>query len=719
MEKAKQMTKLLNFRLILFIALSYIVGIATVYFIVFSFVFWAITFILSFVVAIVLFIVPFSEKENRIKSLIFSAVFFMFFILGGINFYVRLENYDRVGLGGSYYSVEGKVVDVKDTAYGKRYILKNSKVEGKQSGRLRYKIALYVNGNSDYDIGDVLSFTATINDKPNTYENRFSSYDVVDKIKYTANVNSDDVSFLENSKNVFEKVNVFIRESLKGGLSEENFPMAYAMLTGNSEFMDVEVLSSYRMAGVAHIFAVSGLHIGFIATVLNFLFDKLRLNRAIKAVVITAVLLFYSGVCGFSASSLRATFMSTILLFAAIGGERYDKYVSVSAAALAVLIISPAQLFCVGFQLSFTVVTFMLLLAKPIANLFGFLPIKLASSIGSVLAAQVAGIPICLAAFKEFSLIAIIANLIFIPIVGAIFIALILGVIVGGTFNVCVTALFLQDKTLFVVNAVITAFDYRAFMVGGFTLGGFIVFYYGALITASGFINLSKIVKLITSVSMAVVCLVGTVCITLYEKNRTYAYVSGSYSIQATAVCNKNENYLIVSDANLGFNYNRLTRIMAEKGNVFDGVIVLSGVGINAQAVISRLFEAFDVAKVYYYGSGDSKTDTALLYSFPNLSVENYGDGILFGDGGVRFSFALGGKAVEISLGKRKSIVFSAFNDELVDYRELKEKYRLAVYLDAVESVGAAIDAKVELCYRNNLFYKDAESRGNTRVLLA
>ena len=719
MEKTTQMTKLFNFRLILFVALSYIVGIATVYFIVLSKIFWAITFILVFSACLVLFIIPFSKKENRKASIIFSVVFLLFFALGGLNFYVRVENFSKADLGGSYYHVSGKVVDVKDTAYGKRYIIKNASVKGKQSGILRYKIATFVNGASDYDIGDFIEFSANLNDKTIVYEDKFSAYDVADKIKYTVSLSAEEVSFVKNDKNVFEKTNVFIRESLRKGLSDNGFSIAYAMLTGHDEYMDEEVLSSYRMAGVAHIFAVSGLHIGFVATVLNYLFDKLRFKRIIKAFIIIAVLIFYSGVCGFSASSLRATIMSAILLFSAIGGDRYDKYVSVSTASLLVLMISPIQLFCVGFQLSFTVVTAMLLLTAPLSKMLKFLPRKVSSSLSAVLSAQVAGIPICLWAFNEFSLISILANLLFIPIVGVVFVALMVGVFVGGLFNICTVALFLQDKALYVINAIITAFDYRAFIVGGFALGGFIIFYYSALITASGFVNLKRKTRVITSLSMALVCIIGTIGITAYEKNRTYAFVLGSYSISATFISSNTENYLIVSDANEKFNLNRLKRIATKRGKTLDGVVVLNGAGINAQALVSRLSGTFRVNKVYYYGDNDRQTEIALLYSFPYLTVENFYDDKTFGGDKITFNFALDGRALEISCDDKKSAVFSNFENKRVEYASLKDEYYLAVYLDAVESVASAVSAEEEISYRRSFDYKDAESSGNRRVLMA
>ena len=100
-------------------------------------------------------------------------------------------------------------------------------------------------------------------------------------IQKGAVTNAENITKLSTDLNLFERINLFMRESLKGGLDSREFPVGYALLTGNSHFMDNDLITSYRDAGVAHIFAVSGLHIGFLASLLIFIFSRIKINRII------------------------------------------------------------------------------------------------------------------------------------------------------------------------------------------------------------------------------------------------------------------------------------------------------------------------------------------------------------------------------------------------------------------------------------------------------
>ena len=181
---------------------------------------------------------------------------------------------------------------------------------------------------------------------------------------------------------MFESINIFIRDTLKVGLDLDEFTVAYALLCGNSDYMETEIIENFRASGVAHIFAVSGLHIGFFAVILNFITDKLRFNKYVKFFFVVSVLLFYSGVCGFTASSIRATIMTAVMLLAGLIGKKYDGLSSVALAGIIVLLYAPIQLFCVGFQLSFGVVLGINILSRPISKLLGFLPQKISSLSG-------------------------------------------------------------------------------------------------------------------------------------------------------------------------------------------------------------------------------------------------------------------------------------------------------------------------------------------------
>ena len=349
MSRNLPMEKLINFRLFLFLAVSLALGICSAYSFILQKIGLGIAIIVFFILLLLIYLLFFTAKEKRIKSIIFISIFATLFGIGASVFSLQIANYNAVNLGDHYYEMEGVIAEEHITDYGAKYILKDVKVNGNVKGTLNYKVELYVYGAPTYKLGDVIAFGEYLFDKDLYYEGRFSSYSIADKVKYRVTIYDTDIKLVSSSPNLFEKTNLMIKENLSKGLSEKTFPVAYAMLTGNSDYMDLDVLNSYRRAGVAHIFAVSGLHIGFIAAILNFVFNKMRLNRVVKAVLVALALLFYSGVCGFSASSLRATVMAAVLLFAAIKGEKYDGVSAVAVAAFLILLFNPAELFCVGF----------------------------------------------------------------------------------------------------------------------------------------------------------------------------------------------------------------------------------------------------------------------------------------------------------------------------------------------------------------------------------
>ena len=88
--------------------------------------------------------------------------------------------------------------------------------------------------------------------------------------------------------------------------------------------------------------------------------------------------------------------MFFFLNFATLVGLKYDGISAVFAAAFTILVFSPAQLFCVGFQLSFAVVLSIIILFVPLKKLLKFLPDKIAAPLAVSFSAEVGGIPVLL-----------------------------------------------------------------------------------------------------------------------------------------------------------------------------------------------------------------------------------------------------------------------------------------------------------------------------------
>ncbi len=150
----------------------------------------------------------------------------------------------------------------------------------------------------------------------------------------------------------------WMQRTLSRGL--EDSPDVAGLICGTSLGLrhqtadDIE--EPFQQTGTLHLFAVAGLHVGIVATLLWTVASVLRLPRKIAVAGIIPLLFFYAAITGLHTASLRAAVMSAIML----GGIFFDRRVfalnSLAAAAFLILLVDSNELFTSGFQLSFCVV---------------------------------------------------------------------------------------------------------------------------------------------------------------------------------------------------------------------------------------------------------------------------------------------------------------------------------------------------------------------------
>ncbi len=714
--KKTRMKKLFNFRPILFIAISLCCGISTAYFFMRNFTVWGIIFISFFALSILVYLTLFTRRTQIKVNAIFALVFVGFFVFGNISLTTSLNDYVNADLGGHYYNIIGRVKSVNETDVGTKLVIENVQIKGNVSGNLRYNVAINVYGASDFDIGDRITFDEYLLDKHYVYEDDFNASDVERKIKYSASVYVGDIMVIGNETTVFEKINLFIRDTLKAGLDKDEFTVAHAMLTGEDGYMDYELLGSYRIAGIAHIFAVSGLHIGFLATALSFLFKKLRVKGYVKAVIITFVLLFYSGVCGYSASSIRATVMTAVMLFATAKGQRYDGLSAIALAAILILLVEPIQLLCVGFQLSFAVVLGINLLSRPIAKLFKFLPSKIANSLGVVFSAQIVAIPISLATFGYFSWISILANLIFIPIVSVIFILTLVMTLFGGLFSIAHITLFVPNYIFKLINFFISFFDSDIFIIEGLILGGGILVYYIAVIFVGGIANLKVRFRTVCSLVLVFICAVTATVYSVQDAYSVKLYVSGSENVSATLIKSGVDSTLVVSDVNYIYSTGRLKRIaVAENLDKINNLVFMGGYSVDMQVFITKLRTAFDVENVYYYGERDELAENIVKKSFSDINIKNFYDGQKLPINTFSCVFSLDGNVLVGEILGKSTAIFSAFNKSFSSV-DFKQKFDIMICYDGAESIISRYKPQMGVSYRSSLSVLNGETNGNLLV---
>ncbi len=154
-----------------------------------------------------------------------------------------------------------------------------------------------------------------------------------------------------------------------------------AMTTGKRGLVPVEVKQNFARAGLAHLLAISGLHLGFVAlglyALLYFLLARIGwlavrfdITRISAALVIPATL-FYTLLSGAHLPAVRACIMVVCFLIAVIARRQSDPLQTLSAAALIILGIWPQSLYEVSFQLSFTAVASVILAVPPLAERLG------------------------------------------------------------------------------------------------------------------------------------------------------------------------------------------------------------------------------------------------------------------------------------------------------------------------------------------------------------
>lgn len=141
-------------------------------------------------------------------------------------------------------------------------------------------------------------------------------------------------------------------------LSPLSVNMLSAMLLGDGEYLPQENRRMFSAAGLAHILALSGMHVGIIAMIISAMLWPLYLSRrmGLRVLLTVAALWAYAAFTGFPPSVVRAVIMASVYLAGRALQRRSVPLNSLCLAAMLILIVNPSELYSPGFQLSFAAV---------------------------------------------------------------------------------------------------------------------------------------------------------------------------------------------------------------------------------------------------------------------------------------------------------------------------------------------------------------------------
>ncbi|MDB4508191.1 ComEC/Rec2 family competence protein, partial [Akkermansiaceae bacterium] len=237
-----------------------------------------------------------------------------------------------------------------------------------------------------------------------------------------------------------EQARAFIKKSTSQGIENDSDAVSviHAMTLGETPSSTSDITKAFRFSGAMHVFAVSGLHVTIIGGIVWGVLMVLGVQRRQAILSILMVMFGYALVTGGNPPAIRASLMATAVLSAFLLKRRPSLFNSLSLSMILVLLWNPAQVYEIGFQLSYAVISAIALgyqaayeWTGKIAQLDPFLPRrllsgrqkfflntrgKIAAILATSLAAWLGSLPWMIHHFGLITPVSVLASVLLIPL---------------------------------------------------------------------------------------------------------------------------------------------------------------------------------------------------------------------------------------------------------------------------------------------------------------
>lgn len=281
------------------------------------------------------------------KAWICCIVILLFGCIGFFNFALRYDLRNQDSNKSQNGVLVGRVTDIEQNGNVSNVLyLENCVFEGNNVVGI-VKVPVFDGGA--YQTGDRVKIVGTL-------RNSYSIKDTIDSSDVRYNINYELTDGIpvqtEHGELTFdEKVRLYIYNVTKEYMPESG-DVAYALITGDRNALDETKTEAFQSAGIIHLLVVSGLHVNFVVLIFGYVLQKLKVKEYIQLPILVVPLLFYAYICNFTPSILRAIIMTICLYLSRILHGRYDLLTSLFWAMTIILLLQPAYLYDVGFQLS-------------------------------------------------------------------------------------------------------------------------------------------------------------------------------------------------------------------------------------------------------------------------------------------------------------------------------------------------------------------------------
>ncbi len=495
----------MNFRPIAFFAVCLCVGIAfAVLSAVYAFPLWYAIFGLPVLGLPFLF----CQSKRRAVILLMGVAFLLSaFALGVFTTNKQLRDFQDVRTyTDASCAVVGEVKQTSESTYSFCIVLRDVTVDGKaEKGNLIAYLPLAF--CQSVRVGDTVVLNGNVTTQADIVgEYGLNAYAIGDKINLS--MRAEKCAVVDSRFAPFARVRARIKQVINAGMDTANASVTAALLLGDTTAIEYGLLDNIRKGGIAHVFAVSGLHIGALFAFLLACIEKTpirKLSKPFRFVLVAIPLIFYGGICLFTASVIRSLVMCLVGYGTFLFGLKKDFLETLGLSAIVVLLLSPVSLLEAGFALSFGACLGIALLSRPLERtMYAFtdkiyaavtgkektkadvlealnhpLSIKgrvrraCISYLSMCIGASVATAPVSVFYFGYVSGWTLLCNLLFVPLIVSIFSALLICVWLGCALPLSVSSILLYAPNIFwsLLLIVFQTADFSSFVVQGVSVG--------------------------------------------------------------------------------------------------------------------------------------------------------------------------------------------------------------------------------------------------------
>ena len=417
MENLRQKLKIFNYRPLVLVFLGLVAGVLIANFILCQ------TILTVVCIAIGLTVILFYSILH--KTFKYAIIFSICFLLGffGYKIYINAHTYTPISTPNK--QAVGEVVSIARYDNCLNLLLTDVKVDDEA---LDYNVTLYYynteqKGYVCLEVGSVITFNIDEIKSVKYYdeENLPNTYNLSNNVG--ARFETVEVELIKTNTSIRKSILKRVRENLRLGLNNQNGEMVYSAMFGDKTNLNHELYDAYKASGLAHLLAVSGLHVGLVTAIIYWLLKKFKVKNWWRVAIVVILLFCYAYLCNFSHSIVRASIMAIVIMLAPLLFSEYDILSSICLAGALILIIEPIALFHVSALLSFGCV-FGIAMLYPLFKKF-FMATRFSNGISDAfsisLATLISTLPIMAKYFGYIQPIALISNIIILPIFSILF----------------------------------------------------------------------------------------------------------------------------------------------------------------------------------------------------------------------------------------------------------------------------------------------------------